>query len=354
MKLHKIQEAYRHVDFEKNVEDGDKVKHETLDKKAVTRYTRDSYEYNDILHRHKTGIKGPRPEFHKYDIINGLQAEIHANPKHETNIHVFSGTNFDVFYMYLRHHVQIGKPLRFTVKAFTSTSTDLKIASSYAKSFMSGTELVHDHEVIKNIVDETTSVRYSHVLCFELGGKKALKVDTEAGGYFGDKEKEFILPHSIDVEISGMPTFDKTHMVLVWDAKILTDFDKATAEPIEFIPEEHNIDENGIFDAIQRISRDKAFDDSELNDNFYHLKDAIRSMTHTAFTKHGQEGKIVTKYINLIFNHIRNKTDMIEHLKPNLKIVIEKLGFTKDYLLHGIEPGMSISNLTKVYDQIMG
>lgn len=352
MKLNKIHEAYRHVDFVQNEKTGDEVKHEVVDKNAVKRYTADSYEYNDILHRHGSGIKGSRPAFNKYYTINGLQQEIHAQPKHESDLHAFSGTSFDVFGMYLDRRTKIGSPLKFMVKAFTSTSTNLKIATSYAKSFLSDTDLVHDHEGVKSIVDATGGVRYAHVLCFELNGKKALKIDDLTGGYFSDEEQEFILPHSIDVEIHGMPTYNTEHQVLVWDTKITTDFDKVKAEPIEYNPKDHDVDGATILAAITSLVRSEAISNNSLYKHLNHLKSAVQQMTND-FLKHGSEGRIVAKYINLILGHIANNDELIDKISPQMKIVIKELGFNKDYLLHVIEPGQNVKALTSTFDKIM-
>lgn len=354
MKLNKIYEAYRHVDFVENEKTGGGVKHHTVDKNAVKRYTADSYEYNDILHRHGTGIKGAKPSFKRYHIINGLQEEIHAQPKHDSDLHAFSGTSFDVFQMYLSRQTKtkIGNPLKFTVKAFTSTSTNLKIASSYAKTFLIDTELVHDHADVKSIVDETGGVRYAHVLCFELNGKKALKIDDSTGGYFSDEEQEFILPHSIDVEIYGMPTYNAEHQVLVWDAKITTDFDAAKAENIEYNAKEHHIDSVVILNAISSIDRTHTIEDNTLHNYFKNLKSAVVQMTNE-FEKHGLEGKIVCKYINLILGHIARNDALIIKISEQMKIIIKELGFNKDYLLHAIEPGQNVKATTGTFDKIM-
>jgi hypothetical protein len=354
MKLNKIYEAYRHVDFVQNEKTGDGVKHEVVDKNAVKRYTADSYEYNDILHRHGAGIKGAKPAFSKYHIINGLQEEIHAQPKHDTDLHAFSGTSFDVFRMYVdnRTKTKIGNPLKFMVKAFTSTSSNLKIATSYAKSFLSETELVHDHEDVKNIVDATGGIRYAHVLCFELNGKKALKIDDSTGGYFSDEEQEFVLPHSIDVEIHGMPTYNAEHQVLVWDAKITTDFEKVKAEPIEYNPKDHHVDSVAILTAITALVRSDAIDNDSLYDYLKNLRSSVQQMTNE-YVKHGSEGKIVCKYINLILVHIAKNDVLIDKIGNQLKIIIKELGFNKDYLLHAIEPGQNVKALTSTFDKIM-
>lgn len=353
MKLNKIHEAYRHVDFEKNVETGDSVKHEVVDKLAVKRYTSDSYEYNDILHRHNTNIKGPKPAFSKYHIINGLQEEIHAQPIHDSDLHVFSGTSFDIFNLYLSKGIQIGKPIEFIVKAFTSTSTDLKIATSYAKTFSRNNEMVRDDSEIQHMFSGMhDGAFYQHALCFELNGKKALKIDDSTGGYFSDEEKEFILPHSINVRIHGLPTYDDKHEVIVWDAEILTDFSTTKVEMIEYDPREHEIDVHSIMTAISEIEHDHTITDASLNDYVKNLKSGIKQMAND-FVKHGQEGKIVAKYINLILTNIAKDEVLIQKIKPHLRIILKLLGFTPEYLLHGAEPGQSAKRITTVFDKIM-
>jgi hypothetical protein len=52
---------------------------------------------------------------------------------------------------------------------------------------------------------------------------KALKIDKDVGGIFGDEEKEFILPHSIEVEVHGVPSIhlEREVVLVIWDTKII-------------------------------------------------------------------------------------------------------------------------------------
>lgn len=236
MKLAKITEAFRDVEdkLKDNGEIGDKVSHpvESDEKTAIEHYTGDSRAHNDLLHRRYHGVKGGAIHKEVYNQINTLQKIIHRQPELK-GIHVFSGVHADIDTLF---HVGGAKPfsiLEFFVPSFTSTTTAFEAVGSYAKLFYVNSSSDDFVKMIKDFDPAVTS--YRNVLCFDLHGKKALKVDRENGGVFGDEEKEFILPHSATIRISGAPTIrycnrnalpDRSCVLLIWDAELVKVEDK--------------------------------------------------------------------------------------------------------------------------------
>lgn len=236
MKLTKIVEAFR--DVEHNIKDngelGDKVSHpvEISDQDAIKHYTNDSRAHNDLLHRRHHRVKGGSPEAGVYNEINTIQRIIRKQEP-LSGLHVFSGVHADIDALV---HLRGAKPFttfRFHVPAFISTTTAFASVDSYAKLF-------HVSDASPAFRDFITahdpSIKfYRNVLCFDLHGKKALKIDKQNGGVFGDDEKEFILPHSSDVEITGTPSIKLTSAagsvtaLVIWDAELIGTEDKDIA-----------------------------------------------------------------------------------------------------------------------------
>lgn len=232
MKLQFLKEAYQDVvgKMNKNSDIGDDAQVPELDehaKKSIGRYTYASSDTNLSMRDVAAGHKFSSGLSHqKIEDINNLQNAAHSI-SHKKPPHLFSGISVDIFRIKQVHGVSLDAPLRLHSPSFTSTSVDFDIAGGFCKSFMlRKCQMAMD--MIKKLNHDASVYSYKHLLCFE-GVEKFLKVCDEVGGNFGDEEREFILPHSIDIEISAIPTIEysgPTTVLFIWDAKVLHYHDK--------------------------------------------------------------------------------------------------------------------------------
>lgn len=227
MKLSIIKEAFKDVKDKVaiNSNAGDEVSH-TVDAKqnqAIRGYTADSMAHNDFLHRRHHRTMGVTNKDEMYHEVNSIQHAIHSQPTLK-DLHTFSGVQIDIYGLFLHHKVKPFSKIRFVIPSFTSTTTAFTAVGEYAKTFGILDAPQEFKSFITSHLQNDSNVRtYKNVLCFDLHESKALKIDKNVGGIFGDEEKEFILPHSISVEVDGTPTiYEEQHSVLViWDAKII-------------------------------------------------------------------------------------------------------------------------------------
>lgn len=242
MKLQFLKEAYKDVvgKMNKNSDIGDDAQVPELDehvKKSIERYTYSSSVTNmsmrDVASGHKfsCGLG-----YEKIEDINNLQKAAHSII-HKKPPHLFSGISVDIFRIKQVHGVSLDAPLRLHSPSFTSTSVDFDIAGGFCKSFMlRKCQMAVD--MLKKLGHDSSVYSYKHLLCFE-GVEKFLKVCDEVGGYFGDEEREFILPHSIDIEISATPTIEysgPTTVLFIWDTKIIHFHDKTFEHDEKYDP----------------------------------------------------------------------------------------------------------------------
>lgn len=231
MKLIKITEAFRDVEdkIKENGAIGDDVSHnvEPYERDAIKEYTNDSRSHNDLLHRRHHRTKGGALDEKVYHEINILQKTIHRQ-KPLDEIHVFSGVHVDIDALYHLHDLKPFSKIEFFVPSFTSTTTALESVDGYAKLF----HVDEATSAVRNLIlSHGPDIKsYRNVLCFNLHGKQALKIDSGNGGVFGDSEKEFILPHSATIQISGQPTIKKMASddlaLVIWDAELVHTEDK--------------------------------------------------------------------------------------------------------------------------------
>lgn len=250
MKLQFLKEAYKDVvgKMNRNSDVGDDAQVPELDehvKKSIGRYTYSSSDTNlsmrDVAAGHKFSSGLSRQ---KIEDINNLQSAVHSIT-HKKPPHLFSGISVDIFRIKQAHGVSLDAPLRLHSPSFTSTSVDFDIAGGFCKSFMlRKCQMAID--LIKKLGHDSSVYSYKHLLCFE-GAEKFLKVCDEVGGRFGDEEREFILPHSIDIEISATPTIEysgPTTVLFIWDTKIIHFHDKTFEHHEKYDPSQ--IDDGAI------------------------------------------------------------------------------------------------------------
>lgn len=263
MKLTKIVEAFKDVEdkIKENGDQGDAISHPVhiADQSAIKNYTDDSRAHNDLLHRRHHKVKGGARDAAVYREINTIQRIIHKQePLPE--LHVFSGVQTDIDALIQLRGVKPFSTFEFFVPSFISTTTAFKSVDSYAKLF--------------NVADATSSLKdlikshnpnvkyYRNILCFDMHGQRALKIDAENGGVFGDSEKEFILPHSATVKITGTPTIKMAFAghsasetaFVVWDAELEGVEDKEVSHDED--SELHSLDvpklKNLVFGVVNR------------------------------------------------------------------------------------------------------
>jgi hypothetical protein len=371
MKLTKIVEAFKDVEdkIKENGEQGDMVSHgvSPSEKTAIKDYTNDSRAHNDLLHRRHHGAKGGTMDAKVYEGIKTLQQAIQKQEPLE-GMHTFSGVKVDIDALFHAKSIKPFSTLQVFVPAFTSTTTHFSTVDSYAQLFY-----VNDaSRELKNLITAHTpsAKSYRNILCFDLHGQRALKIDDKNGGVFGDSEKEFILPHSANIKISGTPTIKiptdamvggstttSPSVLVVWDAEIIG------------VEETHiSVDEDAKFHSLnvskvkrlvfQIINSPDVQLDTQLEYRMIRGIKRLDSMYHPDKSERLEcTGREMTyfeeQFINVLFT--LQDRGVLQHQKSKVLEVFELLSASKKSLLASpMSDTRTKRELAKLLDEIFG
>jgi hypothetical protein len=177
-------------------------KSDSDDAYTLRAHTMRSTGVNDALHKHYRGKKVINRNKDNASRQIERMDTILAKFKLSKPGTVYSGIPESIEQAYKKYQADRSKPIRLHLPAYTSTSTSLSVAASFAK--VSGT---------------TYSGR--HILMIELPiGTPAVSVESVS---YHKLEKEVLLPRGMNIEVQPTPSIIKKHdnRVYIWKAKAL-------------------------------------------------------------------------------------------------------------------------------------
>jgi hypothetical protein len=165
---------------------------------TLLNHTIHSRNVNDFLHKHYSNQPNNAKDIAYYKKHIGLLDKLLVNHKLSIPITVYTGIPQSPEVAWKKYKVDRKKPIRLHLPAFTSTTTSLYIAKSFANL----------HSTNKN----------KHILMITIPAGTPGGSVTKFSQYPG--EGEILLPRGLDIEVNPKPVIIKDN-VYVWHTKVI-------------------------------------------------------------------------------------------------------------------------------------
>jgi 8-oxo-dGTP pyrophosphatase MutT (NUDIX family) len=193
-------------------------------------YSEDSRKLNNYLHKHyRNQIK---PNKH-HQVRSEYLDTVFKNVKLKKNIKVYTGIPESPGRIWEKYRADVTKPVRVHLPAYTSTTTNLKIADvGFALADYTNYNDHRPRNVVKGKLDLYKMGVVSQGVKEVYDGSQILHITVPAGypamsmtsvSRYGDDEEEILLPRGLDVEIEPNPYIKTTpgRPIVIWFAKVV-------------------------------------------------------------------------------------------------------------------------------------